>query len=849
MDVGDATFLRIRTFGRFEVAMAGDPIPEDRWPRQRTKHLLKLLLTDPGRPFTADELVDGLYPGADVSKATANLHARVSELRRVLEPGLARGRDSKVIIRIGEGYAFAPRCGCFLDSSAFETGLAESARLVDEGRYEAATKRFEEMLLLYRGEFLAEDRYAEWADAPRRRLRGQYLEALDGLAACYAQLGRFRQAITCCQRVLAIEPYRESVVRRLMTFQDRIGERGKALGTFNEGVQALRQHLDVDPSPETVALRERIALSKASLGDTLDPRRIAVLPFVYFGADAQDDYLADGMTEEMIGHLSRIRDLRVVARTSVMRFKGATGSVAPIARELRVGTLLEGSVRRAGEGIRISAQLVRGDTEEHLWAREYSGSTGDLLSFQRDVASKVAESLQVVLFRDEVQSASRDARQASQAYTLYLRGRVLLGRLTADSCLEALPLLQEAARLDPELAVAHVGVGRCYTYLAGWEVRNTSIPLAEGYEQAKRALLRAFEIDPASADAYAALGLVQAMLERRFAEAEASYRRAIDLSPSSSDAHVWYSLVLIYMNRIDEALAEARTALDLDPVSGWCHMRLAFNYVQARRFAEARSTIEQGLKLDPSYSQLYDMQARLHWLQWEWGEAERAVERYVRAAPYPFDQPWSRGLHALYLGRVAESVARFGSIAPNRLGDRRFRLAFGLSLYLAREYGRVLALMDDLIEADPFGLPFAGKSWLHLLRGLALERLGRDDEALSALARARTGLPEWLYYTFSRGPILADIAEALIRMRRGQRDAMSWMIERLGGRSEEAEVASALAVLCFHVGRVDEGFQWLETALDHHDEFLLAIKTHPWLDPVREDARFSSVLERMDLVD
>jgi len=290
--------------------MGGDPIPEDRWPRQRTKQLLKLLLTDPGRPFTADELVDALYPGADVSKATANLHARVSELRRVLEPGLARGRDSKVIIHIGEGYAFAPTCGCSLDTRAFEAGLAESGRLADEGRYEAATERFEKTLLLYRGEFLAEDRYAEWADALRWRLRGQYLDALDGLAACYAQLGRLRQAITCCQRILGIEPYREGVVRRLMTFQDRIGQRGRALGTFNEGVRALRQHLDVDPSPETVALRERIALSEASLGDTPDPRRIAVLPFVYFGADAEDDYLADGMTEEVIGHLSRIRGPR-----------------------------------------------------------------------------------------------------------------------------------------------------------------------------------------------------------------------------------------------------------------------------------------------------------------------------------------------------------------------------------------------------------------------------------------------------------------------------------------------------------------------------------------------------------
>ncbi len=206
-----------------------------------------------------------------------------------------------------------------------------------------------------------------------------------------------------------------------MEYQNKIGQRTKALDTFNEGVRALREHLDVGPSPETSALRERIESSETSPEDEFDPRRIAVLPFANFSADSDDEYLADGMTEELIGHLSRIRDLRVVARTSVMRFKDSTRSVAPIARELRVGTLLEGSVRRAGESIRISAQLVNASTEEHLWANDYSGPTGDLLAFQQDVARKVAQSLEVVLFRDEVQPSVRLAREASQAYSLYLR--------------------------------------------------------------------------------------------------------------------------------------------------------------------------------------------------------------------------------------------------------------------------------------------------------------------------------------------------------------------------------------------------------------------------------------------
>ena len=839
--------LQIRALGRFEVCVDGIPIPQDRWPRRSAKTVLKVLVTDPGRPFTFDQLVDAMHPDADVAKATANIHARISELRRVLEPGLSRGWDSKYIITVGEGYAFAPTCGCWLDTQQLEAGIIESERLAAEGRWEEAAQGFEKALLLYCGEFLAEDRYAEWADSTRSRLRECYLEGLSRLASCYAELGRFRQAITCCQRVLSVEPYRESVVRRLMEFQYRIGLRAKALDTFNEGVRALREHLNVGPSPETSALREQIVRSETSPGGELDPRRIAVLPFANFSAGSEDEYLADGMTEELIGHLSRIRDLRVVARTSVMRFKNTTRSIAPIARELRAGTLLEGSVRRAGESIRISAQLVDASTEEHLWASEFSGLTGDLLAFQQDVARKVAESLEVVLFRDEAQPSARQTRETSEAYSLYLRGRFLLAKLTGDSSLKALAYFHKAIGLDPQLAVAHVGAARCYSYLAGWEVGGKEIPLPKGYAQARLALLRALEIDPASADAHAALALVQAMFEHKFSDAEASYKRAIHLNPSSSEAHVWYSIVLIYMNRIDEALAEARCALDLDPVSAWCHMRMAFNYIQARRFDDARSTINRGIELDPSHVQLYDNQARMHWLLWEWEAAELAVERFVSTAPYPLDEPWSRGLHALYLGRISDSLAAFRSKAASRLGDRRFRLAFGLALYHAREYEKVVALMEELMDADSFGIPFAGKSWLHLLRALALERLGNDEEATSALQEARTGLPEWLYYTFSRGPILADVAGALIQIRRGQEEGPLRTIQRFTTRSKENELASALAILHFHLGKIDEGFAWLETALEHHDEFLLTIKTHPWFDPVREYPRFSSVLKRMNL--
>ena len=215
----------------------------------------------------------------------------------------------------------------------------------------------------------------------------------------------------------------------------------------------------------------------------------------------------------------------------------------------------------------------------------------------------------------------------------------------------------------------------------------------------------------------------------------------------------------------------------------------------------------------------------------------------------PVNEPLYRGLHALYAGRISDSLAEFRRMMTFPIGDRRMTIQFGLALYCAREYEQVIALTEELLDADSFGIPYAGQSWFCLLRGLALERLKRDREAVAALQKARDGLPEWVFFTFSRGPILADAAEALIKIRGGQEAGPLRTIQRLTVRSKEREVASALAILHFHLGRMDEGFGWLNAALDHHDEFLLTIRTHPWFDPVREDPRFAVVLGRMNLAE
>ena len=841
--------LRIQALGAFDAALDGIAVPESAWPRQKTKDVLKLLLTAPGETFTVDQIIETLLVAADPARAASNVQARVSELRRVLEPDLERGADSRFVRRIGEGYAFVLGPDVWIDMLAFAEKLKQASALADASDWIPAIEAFEDAFALYRGDFLAEDRYAEWAEDARRRHREQYLGGLTRLAECYAEIGRLRQAISSCQRVLGIEPCRESIIRQLMMYQDGNGERSKALDTFREGTRALREHLDVAPSLETMALRDRIAEKERSSGDRLDPKRVAVLPFANFSASPEDDYLADGLTEELIGHLSRVRDLRVLARTSVMRFKDTAGPIGPIARELGAGTLLEGSVRKADEDIRVSAQLIDAATEEHLWANEYNGPSQNLLAFQQDVAREVAESLEVVLFRDEVAHSVGPVPSTSAAYPIYLRGTVFGARATADGQHKALACYEQATELDPQLAVAHAGIGRYYTIMAGWEdASGSEIHPAEAYAKARLALLRALELDPNLPDAHAALGLLQALRECRFGDAEMSYRRAIHLDPSNLKAHGWYSVLLLRMNRIDEALNEARCAMDVDPISHLSYVWVAGALKEARRLDEAEGLLDQAIEMHPSVP-LENSKAKIRWLLWDWEGGLAAAEEYCRKMDLPGGEAWFRGRYALYVGRASDSLSEFGTVKQGSVGERRNRLEYSLALYHGREYRQVIELMDGLLAADSFGLGYAGRSWFHLLKGLALERMGEDVEAVAELREARHGLPEWQYGTYSRGPILADVAEALIQIKRGDESGPRRTIERLAARAGENEVASALAVLRFHLQEIDAGFHWLEVALDHRDDFLLTIKTHPWFDPARDDPRFEAVLERMNLAD
>ena len=358
MSRGSHPDLEIRLLGRFQVLREGELLPSSSWGRRKTQTLLKILLTRPGSVFTQDQLIEALYGGENPQAKAHNLRGRISQLRHALEPSMKARGESKYVLRTGQGYYFDADA-CWIDTEAFRERLTSAIEAEEDGQWARAAEAYETAIKLYHGDLLEEDGYEEWSIEARDELRGQHLRALARIAHCYAQLHEFDRAGEWCGLALAIDPAAEPVIRQRMEYAYHAGEQGRALQIYEEGAAALEERLAVEPSEETVELYRQIeegTLPKE--GRELDPLRVAVLPLTHIGPDPDDVYFTDGMTEELISRLSRVRDLRVIAQTSVMPYKESSKGIAQIGRELHVGTVLEGSVRRANEHLRIAIQLI-----------------------------------------------------------------------------------------------------------------------------------------------------------------------------------------------------------------------------------------------------------------------------------------------------------------------------------------------------------------------------------------------------------------------------------------------------------------------------------------------------------
>ena len=330
----------------------------------------------------------------------------------------------------------------------------------------------------------------------------------------------------------------------------------------------------------------------------LDKRRIAILPFTNISPDPKDEYFADGMTEELIATMSKVSGLKVIARTSVMTYKGSQKKVTEIAEELGVGSIIEGSVRKAGDRLRITGQLIDTMSGDHLWAESFDRNLKDVFAIQSEISETVAEALKVKLLSEERSQITGRQTENPEAFTLYLKGRAQWNLRTEDGVNKAIKFFEEALARDPQYTLALVGLADCYSILGVYCYRRPNAV----FPRAKELALRALALDDKLAEAHAGLSETMTHYYFDWVKAESELKKAVELNPNYSQAHAWLgSCLLAAKGRLDEALVENRKAEDLDPRSALIASEVGRVLYFSRRFDDAIEQYGKALKLDPNF--------------------------------------------------------------------------------------------------------------------------------------------------------------------------------------------------------------------------------------------------------
>lgn len=351
---------------------------------------------------------------------------------------------------------------------------------------------------------------------------------------------------------------------------------------------------------------------------------LAVLPLENLSGDPSQEYVADGMTEELIGRLANIRGLRVISRTSAMQFKHTQLSVPDIARTLQVDAVVEGSVIREGSQIRVHAQLIRGATDEHIWAEEYQREFRSLLSLQQEVAQSIAERIQISLTPQERASLAPVGTVDAEAHEDYLRGRYYFNQRTADALKKSIAYFRQAIARDPTYALSYSGLANAYAVLGF----RGGFPSKDALFQAKAAALKAIELDKNLSEPHASLAFIAETYEWDWATAEREYKRALELSPGDAWIHHWYAGYLMYVGRFDEGIAEARRARELDPLSLPVNNALAGRLLVAGRYNEALEQVQKTLELNPHFA---PARQTLGWIYLNQGKHDEAIREFQQA--------------------------------------------------------------------------------------------------------------------------------------------------------------------------------------------------------------------------
>jgi TolB-like protein/DNA-binding winged helix-turn-helix (wHTH) protein/Tfp pilus assembly protein PilF len=381
-------------------------------------------------------------------------------------------------------------------------------------------------------------------------------------------------------------------------------------------------------------------------------KAIAVLPLQNLSADPEQEYFAEGMTDELITDLAKIHPLRVISRTSVMRYKRTLKPIPEIAHDLNVDAVVEGTISRSAERVQIRVQLIDAQTDSHLWAETYERDQRDALSLQNEVASAIARHINLELTPQRQTSLSSAGEPSFEAYSAYLKGRYEWNKRTPESLWKSIEYFEAAIKEDPNYALAHEGLAETYSVLSDYDVLTPK----ESYSKAKAEALRALELDDSLGPAHATLATVKEELEWDWPGADREFRRAIQLSPSYATAHQWYGEYLMRVGRVQEGLAEMQQAAELDPGSPLMNAELGGALYWARRYDNSIHQLQMAIAMEPGFAYTHS------WLGFAYeqeGMQKQAVEEFQKAVDLS-------GGSATFIAALGHGYGLMGNVEEGR---------------------------------------------------------------------------------------------------------------------------------------------------------------------------------------
>jgi TolB-like protein/DNA-binding winged helix-turn-helix (wHTH) protein/Tfp pilus assembly protein PilF len=382
---------------------------------------------------------------------------------------------------------------------------------------------------------------------------------------------------------------------------------------------------------------------------------IAVLPLQNLSNNSAEDYFADGMTDELTTDLAQFGSLRVISRTSAMHYKGASKTAPEIGRELGVDTLIEGTVQRVGDRVRIRVQLIDSASDRHLWARSYDHDLKDVLALQSSAARDIAEEVEGKVVPPPANAPLNLHPVKPEAYEAYLKGRYFWNKRTEDGLKKSIEYFEQAISQDPKFAAAYAGLADSYSIL-GSDVLPARVASAKAHVAATKAL----ELDPAIAEGHAELGLVEFYYDWDWTRSEQEFRRAIELNPNYATAHQWYGYYLAAMGRFPEALEEAGKAQQIDPLSLSINTTLAGRYRDLHQYAQAIDLNRRTLEMDPNFMPAHIALGATYEDQGNWSQA---ISEYQQAVAISQNNPIALASLGSAYGHLGDQAAARKMIA------------------------------------------------------------------------------------------------------------------------------------------------------------------------------------------